>query len=121
MTAGGHRPPLQYLRIRAVSARRSGENLLSVGERHVRRVQKIGAVLRQRSVDGDIFADLEIIPRPTAPDEHGRRRQFDFPVGDFAAGIFHVHEETRVRIDPIDFGDGTNKGCGFIPVILGGE
>src|SRR5215475_3094884 len=105
----------------AVSTRRSSEHFLSIAERHCCGIQKVGTVFCQRTIDGYDFADLERIPSPSAPEQHGRSSQLDFPVHDLAGRVFRIDEKPRVRIDPIDFRDGPVESRGLAPIVLRGE
>src|SRR6187200_2431327 len=101
--------------------RRSHEELAAVRERHVAAVRTIGAVLRAVAVDDDFGALGQGRLGQASAQQRVRRPAFDHPLLGLAVRVFDGHVDPRVRVDPLDAGDGSLELNWLVGVELRGE
>src|SRR5690349_24532746 len=92
----------RFRRRTGFASRRSREHAFAGGERDVARVGHLRAVLRRRSTDGNLVANLQRVARPALADEDVRARELEIPLRDGSIRFLYVDIKTGVRIRPLD-------------------
>src|SRR5262245_10566884 len=89
------------LRLRwIVAAGRAGEHAPAVGQFHQARVARLGSILRQHTVDGDLIAGLQRLLAPAVPRQRVRRAALTLPRLDLALVGLHLEVHPDVRVHP---------------------
>src|SRR5262245_45090132 len=96
-------------------ARRWAEvQLLTARERRFAKVRIRRPIACGPAEERDLVANLDRdVLLPASALEHVGRIAFEPPVDDLAARIFHVDVDVRVRVGPVDLGDGTGQVDGL--------
>src|SRR5262249_22307600 len=93
----------------------------AVLEAHGAGVCEVGPILGARAIDDNHVSGLQGIPAPAVSHQYVRTSELTRPMNHFAGRVFNVEVDPRMRIDPIQPGNGAFELDRFRAVELRGK